>query len=360
VATDLRDRVVAVAVELPSNAAYLAHLAKSADPGLIRLASNENTEPPSPRVGEALRAAYDDANLSPLPVPRLRTVLAERHGVGTDQVLVTAGSTEVIDATLRTFVAPGDRVVMPMPGWPVCRRRLQALQADVAEVPLLAGETAWTFDVEAILAAVTPDTKLIVLCTPNNPTGNAMALDDVERVAALRVPVLLDAAYLEFDAGVDLMSVARAHPHVIITRTFSKAYCLAGLRVGYAVGSPELIDYVDRFLVPGSSISTAALHAGLAALGDEEHLRRQVARITAERERLTAGLRGLGYRAWESRGNFVSVDASEYPGSSDGLAEAILAGGVVVRPFGDLVRVSVGTAAENDVLLEAAAAAVVA
>src|ERR1700749_463987 len=121
---------------MPSNAEYLRHLSKSADPGLIRLASNENTEPPSPSVRRALTESYDDANLSPPPVPELRVAMAKNHGVGVDQVLVTAGSTEVIDATLRTFVLAGDEVVIPDPLWPVCRTRLQALEARVTEIPL--------------------------------------------------------------------------------------------------------------------------------------------------------------------------------------------------------------------------------
>jgi histidinol-phosphate aminotransferase len=353
----LQEFLVPAATQLPSNVEYLKHLSKSTAPGLIRLASNENTEPPSPRVQDALTTAYGDANLSPAPVSRLRTVLAERHGVGVDQLLVSAGSTEVIDATLRTFVHAGDEVAVTEPSWPVCRRRLEALEADIVSVELTAGETSWHYDVDALLRAVTPATRLLVICTPNNPTGNAMSLPDVHRLADLEVPLLIDAAYSDFDPAVDLMSLVHEYPHVIVTRTFSKAYCLAGLRVGYAVSSAEVIDYVDRFLVPGSAVSSAALHAGLAALQDEEYHRYQVARISAERERLTGELRALGYRPWESLGNFVSVDGQGYPGGGEALADAILAGGVVVRPFGDIVRISIGTAPENDVLLAAMAAA---
>ena len=173
-----------------------------------------------------------------------------------------------------------------------------------------AGETSWEYDAERLIAAVTPQTKLIVLCTPNNPTGNAMALADVRRIADLGVPLLIDAAYSDFDPTVDLMGLVHDYPHLIITRTFSKAYCLAGLRVGYGVMHPHVLDYVDRFLVPGSAVSSAALHAGLAALHDEAYHDHQVQRISAERDRLTGALRELGYRTWESKGNFVSVDGA--------------------------------------------------
>jgi histidinol-phosphate aminotransferase len=119
------------------------------------------------------------------------------------------------------------------------------------------------------------------------------------------------------------------------------------------VSSPELMDYVDRFLVPGSAVSSTALRAGLAALQDEEYHSYQVSRIVAERDRLIPKLRELGYPTWDSKCNFVSVDAEEYPGGGPALADALLTEGLVVRPFGPIVRISIGTRAENDALLAA-------
>jgi histidinol-phosphate aminotransferase len=351
----LDDYLVPVARKLPSNVAYLEHLAKSAGEGLIRLASNENTEPPSPRVREALTRAYLDANLSPPPVPRLRLALASRHGVQPEQILVTAGSTEVIDATLRTFVRAGDEVVIPQPSWPVCRRRLQALEARIIDLPLEADETSWHYDIDRLIATLTPSTKLVVLCTPNNPTGNALQLAELRRIADFGIPTLVDAAYCDFDPDVDVMQLVHEYERLVVTRTFSKAYCLAGLRVGYAIGSVEILDYVDRFLVPGSAVSSASLHAGLAALEDDAYHDYQVQRIVRERERLIHALRGLGMRVWDSKGNFVSVDASRFGGGGEGMAEVILAHGIVVRPFDDIIRISVGQAHENDALLAAMA-----
>jgi histidinol-phosphate aminotransferase len=355
----LDELLVPAAHRLPSNAEYLAHLdVSSADGGLIRLASNENTEPPSPAVREALERAYADANLSPPPVPPLRKALAERYDVGVERVLVGAGSTELIDATLRAFVRAGDEVVLPQPSWPVFRRRLEALEAQVVEVPLQADERSFRYDADALLAAITDRTKVLVVCTPNNPTGNSMLLEDVRRCAEAGPLLLLDAAYADFDAEVDVTRMVHESERVVLTRTFSKAYCLAGLRVGYAVGDGAVLDRVDRFLVPGSSISSASLHAALAALGDDAYHDRQVERIRAERERLTDGVRAAGLRAYDSRGNFVAVDAADHPGGAAALAAAILEHGVVVRPLGSLVRVSVGRAEENDALLSAVAAVV--
>jgi histidinol-phosphate aminotransferase len=256
-------------------------------------------------------------------------------------------------------VRAGDEVVLPAPSWPVFARRLTALEAAVAEVPLTADDRSYAYDVEALLAAVTSETKLIVLCSPNNPTGNSMAIDDVRRCARAGPPVLVDAAYADFDPEIDLSPLVHEHPNVILTRTFSKAYCLAGLRVGYAVGDAEMLDYVDRFLVPGSSISSAALHAGLAALLDERYHDRQVQRIIAERQRLLQAIRAIGLTAYEPRGNFVAFDASQYPGAAESLVAAMLARGVAIRPMTETVaRISVGTAAEDDAAVAALEASI--
>ena len=126
------------------------------------------------------------------------------------------------------------------------------------------------------MRAVTESTKLMILCTPNNPTGNSLGVADVRRCAEAAPLLLVDAAYADFDPDVDLMPLVHEYENIVVSRTFSKAYCLAGLRVGYVVGDAAVLDHVDRFLVPGGSISSAALHAGLAAFEDEGHHRRQV------------------------------------------------------------------------------------
>jgi histidinol-phosphate aminotransferase len=353
----LRSLVVAAANKLPSNAEYLTHLdVAAADPTLIRLASNENTELPSPRVREALERAYHDANLSPATVPPLRVALAEQYGVGPEGVLLGAGSTELIEATMRTFLRAGDEVVLPQPSWPVFRRRLEALEARIVEVPLSVGDRSYAYDVERLVRAVTKKTKLMILCTPNNPTGNSMAVDEVRCCAEAAPLLLVDAAYADFDPDVDLSPLVHEYDNIVLSRTFSKAYCLAGLRVGYVVGDTAVLDYVDRFLVPGSSISSAALHAGLAALEDEDHHSRQVNRIRTERARVLAGLRAFGLRAFDSFGNFVALDVSDRPGGTTGLAAAVREQGIVIRVMDEhLVRITVGRAEENDRLLEAAA-----
>jgi len=352
--TGLDEYFVPAAHTLPSNVAYLAHLsAASADPSLIRLASNENTDPASPRVRAALEAAYLDANLSPPPVSALQLELARRHGVDRAQVLVTAGSTEVIEAVMRTFARAGSEVVIPAPSWPFYRRRLDALEARAVEVRLRRTTEGYRYEVGDLLDALTPETRLLVVCSPNNPTGNAMELADIRRLADTGIPVLLDAAYADFDPGRDPMPLVHEYDNVIVTRTFSKAYCLAGVRVGYGVGSADVLDHVDRFLVPGGSIGNPGLHAGLAALEDDTYHDHEVARIVDERERLLPRLRDLGLTAYPSHGNFVAVDCTERAGGAEALAAAVLAEGVVVRPLGTLVRISIGRREENEALVAA-------
>jgi len=354
----LQSLLVPAASALPSNAAYLAHVdVGAADPSLVRLGSNENTEPPSPRVRDALTRAYDDANRSPATRPPIRGALAGRFGVAPEQVLLGAGSTELIEATMRTFVKAGDEVVMPWPSWPVFRRRLAALEAAVTEVPLTVDDRAYAYDTDAMLGAITERTKLIVVCSPNNPTGNAMAIDDVRRLAQAGPVLLIDAAYADFDPDRDLSPLVHEYDNVVISRTFSKAYCLAGVRLGYIVGDAELLDHVDRFLVPGSSVSSVALHAGLAALQDEPYHRHQIERIAAGRGRLLAGLRELGVSAFDSLGNFVAIDASRFPGHAPALVAAMLEHRVVVRVMDEtIVRITVGRPSENDAVISAMAA----
>jgi histidinol-phosphate aminotransferase len=346
--------LVPAASVLPSNAAYLSHLNILAEnPSLIRLQSNENTEPPSPLVREALMGAYDDANLYASPMNPLRQALASRYGVSPSAVLVGAGATEGIEAMLRTFVRAGDHVVLATPTWPVYRRRLSALEADFVEVPMRVGERSYHYDSDAMLEAVTPETKLVIIVTPNNPTGNLMDEPDVRRFLAHDCMVLVDHAYSDFTKQ-DLSPLLHGYDNLVMAFTFAKSYSLAGLRLGYIIGNPVVMDYIERFLVPGGSVSSASLHAGLAALEDQDFHDQQVARIVEQRERFIKAARELGLKAFDSGGNFFAIDASDYPGGPTGFGEAFLEQGVVIRPLTErLARITIGTARENDAAIRA-------
>jgi histidinol-phosphate aminotransferase len=341
--------LVPAAQRLQPASVYLAHL--DADPSLVRLASNESAEPPSPRVAAALAEAYAHAHRYPSLLPPLRRELAARLELDVGQVLIGAGSTELIDAMFRAFIRAGDEVVLPSPSWPVYLTRLTALEAAVVKVPLRADASRFVYDIDALTQAITPETKLVVACTPNNPTGNALSLDELRALAEAAPMLLVDAAYAEFDPAVDPSVLVHELGHVVVTRTFSKAHSLAGLRVGYALGDPQVLDYIARFLVPGSSVGVAALAAASAALADDEYTREHVEHVIAERARVTAALRAHGLRAFDSSGNFVAVDPA--PATAEEAAGMIRDGGVLVRVLGDLVRITIGSAEQNDLLISA-------
>jgi histidinol-phosphate aminotransferase len=357
--SDIASRVTSAARALPSNTAYLEHLrAADADPGLIRLASNESTAPPSPAVRDALAGAYAEAHLYPPPVSRLRRRLGELHGVGVGGVLVGAGATEPIDAVLRAFAAPGDEVVLPAPSWPVYDRRLAAIGATARHVPLARAPATYAYAVDELLAAVGPRTRLVIVCTPNNPTGNTLPAADVERIARTGVPVLVDNAYVEFDAAgaaESAVELVRRFPNVLVARTFAKAYSLAGLRLGYVVCDPATGDFVERLSVPGWSVGGPALAAGLAALDDAAFARAHVAEVVAQRGRLIEALRGAGLPALDSAGNFVAIACDDVPGGSDAVVAAFLEQRILVRSMGGVARVTVGGRAVTDRVIAAIA-----
>lgn len=353
---DLHSKLVPAAKKLPSNQIYLAHINVTAEnPDLIRLSSNEMRLPPSPRVRAALARAYEDANLYMPQNNALRDRLAELHQIEPTAVLISAGVTEVMDAMFRAFVGKGESVLLCPPSWAMYWLRLQAIEASILEVPQVVSGNRYHYDVETMLAALTPDTKLIVVCTPNNPTGNSMAIADIRRLADTGHLMLLDNAYHDFDqsSSDDLSTLVHEYENVLVAYTFSKAYSLAGLRLGYLIGAPEVLDYIDRLMVPGSSVSSAAIYAALAALDDDEYKQARVESIISERERLIRTARELGHKAFESGGNFFSLDVSGSHGDPHAFAAAIQANGVVLRVMSGMLRITVGTPAENDVLIKA-------
>ena len=320
----------------------------------VKLASNESPLGPSPRVVEAIQAAASGVHAYPdATAYHLRTRLAQRHGVSLDEVIHGNGSNELLDLLVRTFATPADHVVFAEPSFVVYRLASQAGGVPCTAVPL----RDWTHDLEAMVAAITPRTKLVFVANPNNPTGTYVSRAAVERFLRAVPPeviVVLDEAYIEYaDArdypdGLELRSLRE---RLIVTRTFSKAYGLAGMRVGYAIGPANLLDYLFRVRQP-FSVSALAQCAALAALEDQAHVRTGVEMNRAERARLTAALTNLGFPPPPSQANFVFL---ELPRPGREVYEALLARGVIVRPFGSTpyVRITVGTPAQNDRFLAA-------
>lgn len=322
-------------------------------PGAAVLASNESPYGLLPSVAAVL--ADQAAGLSRYPdmtSTRLVEAIAAHHGIAPERIAVGAGSVEVCGQLASATVETGDEVVF---GW----RAFEAypiitgvVGGNAVRVPLV----DYAHDVDAMAAAVTDRTRLIFLCNPNNPTGTAVGRGELLRLAdALPGDVLLviDEAYREYvdpDAVPDALDLLGDRPNVVVTRTFSKAYALAGLRVGYCIGSPDVVSAVRKCQVP-FSVSGLAQESAIAALGDLEEVRRRAKLTVAERERVRAALLEQGYDVPPSQANFVWLPLGE---RSADFAAHCLENAVVVRPFaGEGVRVTIGTDAENDQLLAA-------
>ncbi|MBB6471118.1 histidinol-phosphate transaminase [Sphaerisporangium rubeum] len=320
----------------------------------FKLSSNESPYDPLPPVVEAVAAAAREIHRYPDPAcTRLTEALAERYGVPQEHVALGAGSVTVAQQLLETVGEPGAEVVY---AW----RSFEAypLLADLAGVTSVRVPLAEeTHDLEAMAAAVTPRTRLVFVCNPNNPTGTVNRTDEL--VAFLdTVPqdvlVVLDEAYHEYvrDAGVpDGLRLYADRPNVAVLRTFSKAYGLAGLRVGYLIGHPPVAEAVRKTMVP-FAVNALAQAAAVASLAAEEQLLERVEAVVKERTRVRDGLLAQGWAVPPTEANFVWLRLGE---RTMAFAERCAADGVAVRPFaGEGARVSIGSPEANDALLSAA------
>ncbi len=323
----------------------------------IKLASNENPLGPSPKAVEAIRAAATQLHLYPDGAAHaLRSALAERHGVSLDEVVLGNGSNELIDLICRTFPSRDDHVVFGKPSFVCYWLGCTAAGVPFTEVPLK-DDLAW--DVDAMLEAVEPRTKVLFLANPNNPTGAHVGKAELSRLLRElpeRVVAVIDEAYVEFPDAEDYVTALELRDlreRLLVLRTFSKAYGIAGSRVGYALGPAELVGYLHRMRAPFNVNSLGQIGA-LAALDDTAHVERYVALNTAERPRVAAGLRELGLTVAPSQANFVLVDFGR-PGRE--VYDALLRKGVILRPMpapiDTWLRITIGTPDQNDRLLGA-------
>lgn len=329
---------------------------------VVKLASNENPLGPSPRALEALQArAADLARYPDGNGFELKQALSRHLDVEVEQITLGNGSNDVLELVARAFATPKDEVVFSEHAFAVYPIVTQAIGAR----PVAAKAKNWGHDLEAMAAAVTERTRLIFIANPNNPTGTWVDAEALERfIAALpeHVIVVVDEAYFEFaadpEAGVegypDTLQWLGRYPNLIVTRTFSKAYGLAGLRVGYAVSHPDVADLLNRVRQPFNA-NSAALAAATAALLDEEHLARGLRVNREEMVRLTDAFERIGLTWIPSVGNFVALDLAR-PAAE--VYEGLLREGVIVRPVGaygmpNHLRISVGLPEENERFLRA-------
>jgi histidinol-phosphate aminotransferase len=324
---------------------------------LIRLASNENVLGCSKLATEAyLKAAAELHRYPDGAAAELRTALGKLHGMDPERIVCGAGSDELISLLVRAYAGPGDEVLYTQYGflmYPICARAVGA-------TPVPAPEKDFRADVEALLKAVTPRTKVLLLANPNNPTGSYLTKPEMKRLADSLPPQVLlvvDAAYAEFVQEGDYedgRALCEAHPNVVMLRTFSKIYGLAALRLGWAYCSADVAGVLNRVRA-AFNVNAPAQAAGLAALGDAEFLRRSVALAAAGRRYLTENLQKAGYRVLPSVGNFLLV---EFGDKAEQIRLGLKDKGIFIRQLGAYnlprhLRITVGTQDDNAALLEA-------
>jgi len=329
---------------------------KQAGADAFKLSSNENPYEPLPAVVESLRRTVGVNRYPDATAARLRQRLGERFGVQPDEVHIGAGSVSILSQLMLAAAGPGDEVVYAWRSFEAYPGLVLIAGATPVEVPLTADAR---HDLDAMAAAVTDRTRAVIVCSPNNPTGPIVTQAEFDAFLT-KIPrdllVVLDEAYAEFvtdpDAVDGLVKLGRDdHPNVVVLRTFSKAYGLAGLRVGYAIGHRRILDAARATAVP-LSVTAQSEEAALASLDAEAELLARVRTIGERRDRLAAALRAQGWDIPAAQGNFVWLRTGA---QTMDVAARFEEGGCIVRPFaGDGIRISVGEEESVDRVLRIA------
>ncbi|MDN5939733.1 MAG: histidinol-phosphate transaminase [Salinisphaera sp.] len=332
---------------------------------VIKLASNENPLGPSPKAREALVAACRQVALYPDGSGfHLKQVLAEAQEIDPARITLGNGSNDLLCLLGQLVLGPGSNAVMAQYAFAIYHLVALGMNAQVKIAAAQTGAMACGHDADALTAAVDDATRILFIANPNNPTGTWLepaAIESLlERVPA-RVLVVLDEAYREYQDPASLpdsRTWLERHPNLVVTRTFSKAYGLAGLRVGYAMSSPQVADRLNR-VRQAFNVNCLAQAAAIAACADPQHLQRSVDHNRAQLPVLRAGIQALGCDVLPSQANFITLDTG---GDGQAVYGALLRAGIIVRPMGGYglprhLRVTVGTVAENERFLGALPAA---
>lgn len=315
----------------------------------IKLASNENPEPPLAAIVDAVTAAARNAHrYADHRATAVRERLASWLGVDVAGVTVGAGSVGLLQQLFLTFVDPGDEVVYPWRSFEVYPVYTRLMGGREITTPLNAQHA---FDLDALAAAITPDTRMVLLATPNNPTGTALRVSDMRallRGVSPSTVFVIDEAYREFldpSFGDPVKELVPEFPNVVVTRTFSKAHGLAGIRVGYAIGHPDVISSIDKTLFP-FAVNGLAQAAAIAAIDNEDQITARVRAILAERARVIASLQTDGWTMPDAQANFVYLPLGT---DADSVYLEMEKRGVVTRPFSNEgIRITIGSVEEND------------
>lgn len=324
-----------------------------------KLSSNENPLGCSPSAHEAILQAAAHTQTYPDGAARaLRAAIAEKYGLDADRIVCGAGSDEIFQLLGRAYLQPGDEIIQSEHAFLVYRLVAQTAGAAVIDAP----DKNLTADVDAILARLTPNTKMVFLANPNNPTGTYLPFEEIKRLhAGLREDILLilDGAYAEYvrrndySAGMELAGQA---PNVLMTRTFSKLHGLAAMRLGWAYGPASVIDAINRVRGP-FNVSTPAMAAGVAALSDETFMARSVEHNETELRRVTAALEAAGFDVTPSVANFLLLrfGSAECAAAADAFLRErrIVIREMTAYGLPDALRLSIGTVAQNDDVIAA-------
>lgn len=323
---------------------------------VLKLASNENPLGPSPKAIQAIQEClselyrYPDANTT-----RIRKAIADRQSLSIEQLIMTNGGDELIKLISETYLESGDEVIIPVPSFSEYEFGAHLMSAKIVPVPL---SNIYRFDVKAILSAISDRTKIVYICSPNNPTGTYMTRNEMEELLEglpSGVVMVLDGAYSHFAEAADYtdgVEFVRLGYPVIVLQTFSKIFGLAGLRIGYGIARESIIQQIMKVKEP-FNVNTLAQAAAIAALEDEEHYQASRTLVTQGRVQLYEAFREFGFSFTESMGNFLLVEMGP---EAKNLYQVLLSKGIILRHgaiwgLPNHVRISVGTKEENTVLI---------
>jgi histidinol-phosphate aminotransferase len=329
-------------------------------PELHRMMSNENPNQPSEKVLDAMFKYAKMANRYPDQGLVVRSKIAEINGVdGPQNVMIGNGSSEVYDNIFRMFITPGDEVIQHTPCFGIYKLRGTLLGAKMVSVPMVYKDKLLHYDPDAILKAITDKTKIIVVANPNNPTGNFMDAEHFVTIAEMGIPFVIDEAYVEYAGlGMSRVALTKKYKNVLVTRTLSKAYGLAGMRFGYAIGAKEVIDQISGSLLPWN-VGTIPMWAALAAFEDQEGLAYRVKFNNEALDFITESLSDIpGFVIFPSKANYILFDC----GATGKTGKEVLAfaetKGIILRgeteKYGSngWFRVTIGTKEENRLFVD--------
>jgi len=325
------------------------------DPGkIIKLASNENPLGPSPKAMRTIIKKAGNAHIYPDNYDSLREKIAERAGTKKGNVVLGSGSDELIQIICETFLEPGRKVLTFSPTFPEYELISAKMGAGTIKESL---GPDFSFNCERFVERA-PDAELIFLCTPNNPTGTEISAGDIEKVLqSTEKPVIADEAYWEF-SGKTAVGLLKEYPNLIILRTFSKAYGLASLRIGYALANEDWIGYMQKTRLP-FNVSGLSRDAAEAALEDGKFLEKTIKTVNDGKITLKEKLEKAGFRVYPSGGNFLWVETARAGISSEKLYAELMKRGIIIRNFGridgfpgEYVRITISTGAQNRTLMK--------